>query len=55
MNDTDHLYWPRFPDVRDYVRIKVPEAIFPAEEFVLVVADAGRERQGPEAFIEFIP
>jgi hypothetical protein len=55
MNHTDHLNRPRFPGVGDHVRIEVPKAIFPAEEFIMVVADTGRERQGPETFIEFVP
>jgi hypothetical protein len=53
MNHTDHLNRFRFPDICNYVRIKVPEAIFPAEEFVMVVANTGRARQGSETFIEF--
>jgi hypothetical protein len=55
VNDTDHLDRPRFPDIGDYVRIEIPKAIFPAEKIVMVVADSGRQRQGPEAFIEFMP
>ena len=55
MNDADYLDRPRFPDVDNYVGIKVPEAIFPAEEFLTIVADAGKVRQSPKAFMKLDP
>jgi hypothetical protein len=52
MNNTNHMDRSRLPNVGNYVRVKVPETIFPGQEFFVVVPDAGRERQGLKSFIK---
>ena len=49
----DPLNRRRLPGLRHHVRIEIPEAIFSAEKFLMVVTNAGRAAQCLKPFVEF--
>ena len=51
MDDADYLDRFRFPNIGNHVRVKVPETIFPTEEF-FVVAQFRERSPGPEELPE---
>jgi hypothetical protein len=53
VNDADDLNRLRLPDVGHHIGVKVPEAILPAEEFIMVMTNAGRSAQRLKPFVEF--
>lgn len=52
VDHADDLNWPSFPDVGYYVGVEVPEAVLSAQEFIVIVADAGRPSQCLKSLIE---
>ena len=55
MNDTDHVNRLCLPNVGNHIRVEVPEAILPAERFIMVMATAGRSPQRLKALVKFRP
>jgi hypothetical protein len=53
VNNTDYLYGLLFPGISDNIRIKIPEAIFSAEKFIVVVTDTRRSAKDLKALVEF--
>ena len=53
MDDADYLDGFRFPNIGNHVRVKVPETIFPTEDFFVVLPNSGRDRQGLKSFLKF--
>src|ERR1019366_3716054 len=55
MNDADYLNRLRLPHVGHHIGVEVPEAVLPAQEFVMVMTDARRSAQPLKPFVEFRP
>ncbi|HUS07834.1 MAG TPA: hypothetical protein VMZ52_16130 [Bryobacteraceae bacterium] len=52
MNDADNLNRLCFPDIDDNVRIEIPEAVFAAQQFVVVMTDAWGTPKRTESIVE---
>jgi len=53
MYDADYLNRLGSPNVCDHVGVEIPEAMLPAEQFLVEMTDAGRTRQSLQALVEF--
>ncbi len=55
MNNADHLNRLRLPDVGHDIRVKVPKAIPPVQEFFVVMPNARGSAQQLKSFVKFTP
>ena len=52
MDDADSLYRIGFPGIDNNLRVKIPKEILSTEQFIVIVADPGRESQCLESIVQ---